>query len=528
MEKTSPITQGSAAEKADVVIVGAGAAGMFYAALLAEAGKSVIVLEAGPDWNMGDLTSSLNWSRRLRWGGAPVQTTGDHPFGYGFNAGWGFGGAALHHYGTWPRMHAEDFRMRSLYGQGFDWALDYDELRPWYDRIQRDIGISGDAEAEIWRSPADPYPMPPLETFGQARYIKRGFDRLGIATAPMPMAINSTWYNDRPPCIYDGWCDAGCPIGALANPLVLHMPRAEDAGADIRARSTVTHVLANKKRATGVEYRDAQGNTHRIEADIVILAASVAQNPRLLLNSANEYYPDGLANSSGRVGHYFMTHVVSSVYGFFDEGDTEPHMGVSGAQLTSRASYKKDSDDDAFGSYQWLVGSAMKPNDLLGIAISRPDLYGQDLHDFMARAVKHLAVMLSMGEELPDAENRIELGDQTDEYGMPLARIVHRFSENSGNLWHHMKDEGRQIFEAAGASDIWNGPMVSAHMMGGTIMGTDPAQSVTDSYGRTHDLPNLVIAGSGIFPTSAGVNPTYTIYSLTQRSAEYLLQNWPS
>ena len=512
-------------ETVDAVIVGAGAAGCLYAAKLAAAGKAVVVLEAGPPWRAGDLVSSQIHARRLRWGGPRVASGGDHPLAYNFNAGWGFGGAALHHYGTWPRMHEEDFRVRTLYGRGLDWPISYDDLRPFYDRIQEEVGLSGDAEAEVWRPSGAPYPMPPLATFAQARVIARGFAELGLRTAPMPMAITSMPYKGRPACLYDGWCDAGCPIGALANPLVTYKRVAEAAGARFRAGCYVTRLLPQTRTRVGaVEYVE-KGETKRQPADLVVLAASVVHNPAILLNSAGDLWPAGAANSSGLVGRYVMAHTVASIGGLFAE-ETEPHMGVTGAQLTCRDGYGKTGRDGAFGSYQWLIAPAVKPNDLLGIAISRADLFGAALDAFLHRAVRHFGNMLAMGEELPDPENRIELDSRRGPGGSRLPRILHRFSSDALALWAHARAEGRRVFAAAGAIEAWAGPLATAHLMGGTIMGDDPARSVTDSFGRAHDIENLVIAGPGLFPTAGAVNPNFTNHAVTLRSAEHVIAHW--
>ncbi|WP_440997045.1 FAD-dependent oxidoreductase [Arhodomonas sp. SL1] len=515
----------SARETVDAVIVGGGAAGAFYARHLAEAGLRVVVLDAGPGWSTEDLQSSLVHSRRLRWGGPAVETAGEHPFGYGFNAGWGSGGAALHHYGTWLRLDESDFRMRSRFGRGRDWPIDYETLRPYYDRIQKEAGLSGDAEAERWRPTGEPYPMPPLATFGQARAIARGFEAMGMHTAPMPMAINSQPYGDRPACLYDGWCDAGCPIGALYNPLVRDIPGAIAAGAEIRPHSDVLRVLTRNGRATGVEYVDGAGERQHQPARVVVLAASAVHNPGILLNSADQDWPDGLANGSGQVGRGFMTHSVAGVYALFEE-ETEPYMGVAGAQLSCRDGYAKDGRESGFGSYQWLIGPAMKPNDLLGMAVTRADLWGEELHAFIRRAARHMANMLAMGEDLPDPDNRIELGELRDRYGRRPVRVVHRFSADSMAVHEHAREEGLAVMEAAGAETAWAGPLGTAHMMGGTPMGDDPAESVVDSHGRCHEVPNLVIAGTGVFPTAGANNPTFTLYALGLRGVEHLISDW--
>lgn len=508
----------------DVAIVGAGAAGCFLAAELAEAGLGVTVFDAGPAWHRSDMVSSQIWARRLRWGGAHVESAGTHPFAFNFNAGWGIGGTALHHYGTWPRLQETDFNVKSTTGRGLDWPLDYDDLMPFYDAIQKRAGVSGDAGLEPWRAPGAPYPLPPLATTPQATAIARGFSAEGIAVAPAPMAILSQPYQGRPGCLYDGWCDAGCPIDALYHPLAVDHPRAIGAGARFEAGATVTRVHADAKRATGMTVVDSAGTTHRISAGMVVLAGSVVGNPTLLLNSANTAHPNGLANSSGLVGSYFMSHAVCGVYGLFDD-QTRPHLGVSGAQLLSQADYEKNRGEGPFGSYQWLAAAAMKPNDLLGIATARVELFGADLDKFMRRAVNHIGNMVTFAEEMPRKRNRIELSETKDALGCRKARIVHEFDANTLALVELAKAQGLRILEAAGAHDRWAGGVNQAHMMGGTIMGEDATASITDSYGRTHDLPNLIIAGSGLFPTSGASNPTFTLYALAARTAAELISS---
>lgn len=518
-------------EKAEVVIVGAGAAGCLLAAKLSQSGKKVIMLEQGPPWKPSDLISNQIWSRRLKWGGVPpVELGGKNPIAYNFNTGIGTGGAALHHFANWPRLHPEDFRTKSLYGKGLDWPITYDDLRPYYDKVQKEVGISGDAVKEVWRPPGDPYPMPPIKRFRQAEVLANGFAAIGQRTAPMPVAINSVEYQGRAACIYDGWCDAGCPIGALANPLVTYLPQAMKAGTEVQTHSYVTRVLVNDKgnRAIGVEYYDAK-KVNRVQlADVVVLASNAVQNPRILFNSATSKHPNGLANSSGMLGKNFMTHFGAKILSLFDE-DLENHMGITGNQLMSQEGYKKDGHKGPFGSYTWQIAQAFKPNDITGITNARGDLFGDALHAFIKRAVHGLATIQALGEQLPYGENRVILGDRKDEFGFPLAKVEHTNDDVMMGLFHYTLDEGQKVMKAAGAKEVWATPNPGMiHIIGGTMMGETAKNSVCNSYGQTHDVPNLVIAGTGLHPTEGGVHPTFTLHALAMRAAEYMLSHWSS
>ena len=522
---TTPVVQ------VDAVIVGSGAAGSAFAARLAAGGKKVLILEAGPARGNADLVSSAIWARRLKGSGPPWLEGGENPVGHVFNAGFGVGGGALHHYGVWPRLHPEDFQLRSLHDRGLDWPFGYEELRPWYDRVQGEAGIAGDAGQERWRPPGEAYPLPPVPVFPQGAVIQRGFEKRGLHTAPLPLAVATRPFNGRAPCIWDGWCDAGCPIGALANPLSVDLPRATAHGAELRAGATVRRVLteASGGRASGVEYVDGDGEARTVLADVVVLAAFAVQNPRLLLASATPKHPAGLANSSGLVGQFLMSHPGALIYGLFDER-TDCHLGASGGQLLSQDGYAKDTHarSGAFGSYQWMIAQAVKPNDLLGIATTRPDLFGAALDPFMQTAARQFATMTGLVEDLPVADNRLRLDPRVDAFGVPLARVTHTTHPATKKLWTALLEEGRAIFEAAGAREVWTGPQAAMHIMGGTIMGREASSSVCNGYGQTHDIPNLVIAGPGLFPTSGGVNPTFTVHALAARSAGYLLENWNS
>src|SRR6266496_2683529 len=440
-------------QKVDVVVVGAGASGSVYAAVLAKAGKKVVVLEQGPDWKLSDLVSSDFWGRRIKTAGAPFLLEGRNPMGYAYQSGWGVGGAALHYFANFPRLLPNDFKVKSEHNRGLDWPISYKDVAPYYDKVARDVGVSGDAKAEeIWRPAGAPYPMPPMKTFRNGDIWLKGFESVGIRMVPAAVGMNSTAYKGRPACIYDGWCHVGCPTGALSK---------------------------------------------------------------------------GLANRSGLVGKYLMTHFASGTWAIFDE-NVENHMGTTGAQYMSYDRYAKTSHKGAFGSSFIVAGSALKTSDLGGFANARLDLFGADLHSFMKRAARGLTRINAFGEEMPNAENRIELAGDKDEFGMPLGRIIHSYDEDVARVWNANFEEGLRIANAAGAKESWSGRgnIPTIHLMGGTIMGSGAGNSVVDSFGQAHEIANLYVAGPGIFPTSGASNPTYTILALSLRGAERLAAKW--
>jgi choline dehydrogenase-like flavoprotein len=413
-----------------------------------------------------------------------------------------------------------------------DWPIDYADVAPHYDKVAADIGVSGDAQAEeIWRPKGAPYPMPPMNTFRNGDVWVKGLASAGIRVVPAAVGMNSVEFKGRPACIYDGWCHVGCPIGALANPVVTYLADARKNGAEVRPHATVTRVLTSSDggKAVGVEYYDANKEKQVQEASVVVLAAWAAQNPRLLMLSATDKHPKGLANSSGLLGKYMMAHFASGTWALFDH-DIEPHMGTAGAQYMSYDRYGKTSKKGAFGSTYIVAGTAFKTSDLGGFANARLDLFGPKLADFMQRAKTGITRLTAFGEEMPNIENRIELVDAKDEFGMPMAKIVHSFDEDAVALWNANFEEGLAIATATGAKEFWSarGNQPTIHLFGGTIMGTGAANSVANSYGQTHEIANLWMAGPGLFPTEGASNPTYTIFAVSQRGAERLVSQWGS
>ena len=220
-----------------------------------------------------------------------------------------------------------------------------------YDKVAADVGVSGDAKAEErWRPAGAPYPMPPMKTFPNGEVWIKGAEANGIHFVPAAVGMNSTEFKGRPACIYDGWCHVGCPIGALANPLVTYLGDARrpapkcGALCDRHARS---HQRGRHARHRRRILRRARKQKQVQEASVVMLAAWSAQNPRLLLNSATDKHPNGLANSrTSCVGKFMMTHHIAGTWALFDE-DITPHMGTVGAQFMSYDRYAKTSYAEA-------------------------------------------------------------------------------------------------------------------------------------------------------------------------------------
>ncbi len=500
----------------DVAIVGAGACGSLVAAKLAARGMSVVVLEAGKRFDPAvDLANSEANGARILWN-EPRVYAGKH--GVVPKAGAGVGGGTLAWLGVMPRFHPDDFRTRSIDGVGADWPIGYEDLRPYYEQIEREFGVAGDCGPFA----PEPYklPMPPHRMNWHAQVLARGARALGAQPFAPPIAINSVAYDGRPACIYCGWCGSGCPTGAKATAVNTYLAKAERFGTWVISEAFVHRIEYDAAfgRVSGVSYLDAERREQRIEARFVVLAAHALETPRILLLSANETFPAGLANSSGVVGRYLMSHPTWQVFGTFDEpinafkGMQMGHVMVQDFLRPSPA--ERAQRDYARGFI--LLSYMMTPITYANLSGS---FYGADfkrfLHDYA-----YTAAWWAHAEGLPQADNRITLDpDLRDVRGVPVARLTYQWCENDIKLAAAARDKAADMMAASGAREVRIGLNYGAHAMGTCRMGRDPGSSVVDEFCRTHDIPNLYICDTSVFVTSAGVNPTLTALAIARRAA---------
>jgi len=521
--RSNDMNQRKYADEADVCIVGAGAAGGVLAYDLAKAGLKVVVIEAGPFWDpQHDFASDELSMRKLGWQETRL-VDGQDPLRLGHNnSGRGVGGGTVHFTGVFLRFHESDFMTRTLDGVGEDWPIRYQDLAPYYDRIEREIAVSG-PDHFPWGAFHGPYPYPVREPISaNAQLFREACAKLGMESVVAPLAILSGPFDGRPPCINRGFCNQGCMPNAKYSGLIHHIPKAIQEGAEVLSDCMVTEILSEGNRVTGVVFSH-DGQTYRQRARVVILAGFVVETPRLLLHSATPHFPDGLANSSGWVGKAIMPHSSHDVYGRLPE-EVRLYKGTPVLSL-SQHFYETD-PDRGFARGYTLIAHGSRPVAMAGaIAADREDgsfLWGQKLRETMLDYNLYARITL-VGEVLPHPDNAVTLSGLKDEYGMPVPKVTFSYQENDKKLYKHAIGQMNRLIEAMGGvpehvvSD-------TAHLMGGCRMGSDPQTSVVNEYGQSHDIPNLFIAGASTFVTSGGANPTNTVMALAARTADKLIE----
>jgi choline dehydrogenase-like flavoprotein len=511
-----------AGEVVDFCIVGSGAGGGTLGAKLAEAGFSVVILEAGPHWDpTRDFVSDEAGSFRLYWTDERI-SAGQDPIELGANnSGRGVGGSTVHYSMVAMRAHPDDFRRRTLEGnlpgaELRDWPLGYPDLEPYYEEVEQDLQVAGPTRYP-WGPRRRRYPQREHDLNACAKLLVYGCQKLGIPVAPAPIATLSAPHRDRPPCVYRGFCNYGCTTNAKSSVLVTYIPRAIAAGAEVRANATAIQIEHDPAgRVTGVVYvRTGQRGILRQRARNVVVAGYAVETPRLLLHSASTLFPQGLANSSGWVGRCFMVHSGDQVFARFKDRINQSKAPPPGGAITEH--YNRSMPEAGFVCGYTIEVVGPHPGDFARRMTLSRRRWGAELRRAMLE-YNYWSGLGIVGEVLPQEGNRIELADEADGNGVPIARVVFSYHDNDKRLIAHAIGEMTRILRAAGGDDPWPAGR-TAHLLGGCRMGAEPGDSVVDPDGRAHDVPNLWVCDGSLFPTSLAVNPSLTIQALASRMA---------
>ena len=536
-------------KEVDFVIIGSGASGGVLAKELSTAGFDVVVLEQGPyrragDFShdelsvqfLGEMTGHPSWRdpqtfRRTASEKATVQTDGPPTALYAR----GVGGSSVHFTANFWRLHPVDFKERSLLGgiagTGFaDWPISYEELEPYYSRVDWEIGVSG-AQGPFDPPRSRPYPVPPLPLNSSGALLEKGARKLGLHAQPAPMAILSKEHNGRPPCMHCGFCMGyGCEANAKSSTLAAMIPLAEASGhCEIRPLSTVFRIETNEQgRASEVAYVDAGGVQHAQKAKAVIVAANGVETPRLLLLSESSRFPAGLANGSGLVGKYLMPNGHSVTQAVFDE----PLNEYKSVQVTRIVHdfYDHDPKRGFYGGGGIDARAFIQATPILfsetGLPPGSPR-WGKAHKDLLRHIYTRRLAVLTSSTSLAQESNNVTLDPGLkDAVGRPAARITYQDSENDLSMIRFMQDRAVELLDAAGANTIWREPVQSetifAHLLGTCRRGDDPVSSVVDRYHRSHEVSNLFICDGSSMVTSGRGQPTMTIQALAFRASEHI------
>lgn len=459
------------------------------------------------------------------------------PFKAGYNRM--VGGSTWSWRGNCPRFVPSDFRLCREFGVGRDWPVDYNEIEPWYCQAEWELGVSGnhdefDGLHGAYRS--QPFPMPGIPLSFSDCKVKERVDgktvrgtRIHVVTTPQ--ARNTTGFDDRPACEGHSNCIPLCPIQAKYDATV-HLRRAlRSPQVELRTAAVVTRLEKGKDgRINNVYYKDWKSDDvmreRSVQGAVVILAAHAIEAPKILLLS------NGLANSSGQVGRNLMDHVQFELIATFPE----PLYPFRGPQsIASIEDFRDGSFRREHSAFRMTIGNdgwgrTGSPATIIDELLDK-GTYGSKLPGAIADRIPKLLRLSFSTEVLPETKNRVELSDKKDDLGIPRPKFtfdigayaeggLRKGFETATDLFSLMgatiSPKAKQLDNQQTGRVNWN---TAAHIMGTTIMGDDPRDSVVDRWGRTHEVPNLWIVGSSVFSTSATANPTLTIGALTLRTA---------
>jgi choline dehydrogenase-like flavoprotein len=530
-------------ETVDFVVVGSGASGGIMARELSRAGHSVVVMEQGPRMAPGEFEhDELKYRQLAGITNSPIdnpQTFRNDP---GKKAVRGsstsltyarvVGGSSTHFNANFWRFHEIDFHERSVLGgipgTGFaDWPISYAELEPYYTMVEWEVGVSGLAGASPFDPPrSKPYPMPPMPVKASGVLFERGARKLGLHPFPAPMAINSVFYRNRPACVQCGLCGGyGCEVQAKSSSVWTVIPEAEATGrCEVRSGSYVFRIGMNAQgRSTGVHYFDAAKKEQFQKARAVVVCANGSETPKLLLNSATNAFPQGLANSSGVVGKYLMFNKGGGAQARFEH----PLNEYRGANVTRILHDWYDSDPKrgfyGGGGFDARSGGPLTWGQ--NVPEGTP-AWGPGLKEYL-ESYTYWMNCSGHGTSLAVETNRVDIDPELkDAWGIPAMRVTYK--DHPDDLKHAawQRDRAVEIMDAAGAKQIVPGDINETrggvHLLGTCRMGNDAASSVIDKYHRTHDVKNLFLCDGSSFVTSGRGQPTQTIEALAFRAAEHI------
>jgi choline dehydrogenase-like flavoprotein len=534
-------------ETVDFAVVGSGAAGGVMARELSQAGFSVVVFEQGPRLGPADFEhDELKYfflsgitvdpkvspqTFRKTADAVAGRPRAEQPALYARLVG----GSSNHFTANFWRFHEIDFHERSVLGAipgtAFaDWPISYQELEPYYTKVDWEVGVSGLADASPFDPPrSKPYPMPPLPVKSSGVLLERGARKLGLHPFPAPMAIASQPYRGRPACVHCGFCMGfGCEAQAKSSSLYTMIPEAEATGrCEVRSLSYVYRVATNERgRAAGVHYFDGEKREHFQKARAVVLSANGAETTRLLLNSASPLFPQGLANSSGMVGKHLMFNQGASAHAVF-EHELNEYKSVQVTRILHDF-YDADPKRGFYGGGG--IDGRINPQPAIW-AMSKGGelpLWGAE---FKARIEAFPRSMVSTGHttSLPVESNSISIDPtRKDAWGIPAIRVTYKDHPDDLAFARFLQDRQVEIMEAAGARKVWRDAVQElesgVHLLGTCRMGNDPATSVVDKFHRTHDVRNLFLCDGSSFVTSGRGQPTMTIQALAFRAADHIAQ----
>ena len=524
----------------DVAIIGSGVAGALVAAQLAERGFKVTIVEAGEEVDRSTAVDRY-WSAAIKVPECPYppvpqamhpvsdhldfwyQQTGPDKFASTYIKT--VGGTTWHWLGTALRLLPADFELRTRFGQGEDWPINYAALSPYYDRAEHELGVSGDGMSDLGSPRSAGYPMPAIPQTYLDKAFAAALQGSIYDVRSTPQARNSMDQSDRPACCGNASCIPVCPVQAKYDATV-HVARAVKAGAVLLSKTNVVSLdTGDDNRITSARFIRWDGSAGSLQARYFVLAAHAIESPRLLLNSASEHLPKGVANSSDQVGRNLMDHPTQLSWALADT-PVYPYRGplsTSGIEnlrdgdfRRTRAAFRIEIGNDG---WSWPTGAPVST----AADLANQGLRGKSLDTVLRQQTSRHVRLASLIEQLPNAGNRVTLDpEKRDVYGVPLPRLSYSIDSYVQAGLAAARVAHDEIFERLGVSEKQHSPQVqgAGHIIGTLRMGADARSSVVDGELRSHDHPNLFVSGSAVFPTSATANPTLTIAALALRLAD--------